>query len=273
MNLQTAQKLIKMTSDLYESQASDFSNTRSETWERPVLDFVDKIPPRSSILDLGCGNGRLFSLFREKLGFNGFTNGLKRMNKSYSRIRENLGITYLGIDTSKKLIALNHKKYNIRSHQFLNPFISASFKVGDGLKIKYRNRFDYVICLAVLHHMPSKELQLKFLKNIHQALKPKGQALISVWNRWQPKYQFNNLTIQQSNNVLDSINSQDLDKYDTIVPWRNSGKFRYIHTFTATELKELAQKTGFKNIDCFYADLSGKSNKNKGLNIYLIGKK
>lgn len=227
MKKETAKKLLKLNYDLYEQEAGDFSDTRQEIWEKPILDLVKTIKPKSQVLDLGCGNARLYQTLRD------------------------MKIDYLGIDTSKTLIKINQKKYP-----------EARFEVGDSLSMKYKNRFNYIISLAVLHHIPSERLQLKFLKNIYQSLKTNGQILISVWNRHQNKYQ-------------KYINSpkpfKDMAKNDTIVPWRKSGYFRYIYAFTAIELKKLAQEAGFKKIKCYYADKYGKTDKNKGLNIYLQG--
>ncbi len=312
MKPQTVKKLLKLNYDLYESQALDWDKTRSAIWEKPILDFIDKIKPKSSILDLGCGNGRLCDCIAK--------HGLSTRFNSGSKQIKQLKIKYVGIDISKKFIELNKKKYPISHSESFDCHsehseesqdrlreesrdpstslkMTAEFKVGDSLTVNFKNRFDYIISIAVLHHIPSKELQLKFLRNIYQALKPKGKILISVWNRWQPRYKKYFIPANPKHEIpapkqaryganrnpklrkyprqsasLSALIS-DLEKCDTIVPWKQSGKFRFIHCFTAEELKKLAKQTGFKDIKTFYADKTGESDKENGLNIYLIGEK
>ena len=285
MKLQTAQKLLKLNYDLYENHALDWDKTRPEIWEWPVIDFVSKIKPDSNILDLGCGNGRLYKAIL-KIKDQKSKTQIKYKN-SYSQIGKNLRIDYLGIDSSKALIKQNQKKYNVCVNPHLSLRISAIFRVGDGLNLKDKNKYDYVFCLAVMHHIPSQQLQIKLLKNIHQALNIKGQLLLSVWNRWQPRYkkyfvsnsksetlnfkQSQNSNITNSKHNFEIINLQsEIGPTDTIVPWKQTGKFRFVHAFTKTELANLAKKAGFKNIKTFYANKNKISDKKSGLNIYLI---
>lgn len=243
MKKSTINKLLQLNYELYEHQAQSFSDTRQEIWEKPILDLVKTIKPKSKVLDLGCGNTRLYQILADK------------------------EIDYLGIDPSKTLIKLNQTKYP-----------EARFEIGDGLKIKYKNTFDYIISLAVLHHIPSEKLQLKFLKNIYHALRSKGKILLSVWNRHQDKYQkyfsqkYKSAIIKSNprQSALFSASVCELGRSDLIVPWKDSGYLRYIHAFTKEELIKLAKRAGFINIQCFYADKYGKSDKEKGLNIYLI---
>ncbi len=234
MKPQTAQKLLKLNYDLYEDQALAWDETRSEIWEKTITDFIAKIKTDSSILDLGCGNARLY--------------------REISNIKSKKDqIKYLGIDPSKNLIQIDTQKYP-----------QADFKVGDGLTLKIKDQFDYVFCLAVLHHIPSKSLQLKFLKNIYNSLKKDGKLILSVWNRWQPKY------IQY---MQDQKLYADMEKTDTIVPWRQTDKSRYVHCFTKEELEDLARKSHFRNIQIFYANKKNITDQNGGLNIYLVAQK
>lgn len=225
----TAQKLLKINREFYEKFALSFASTRNNLWEKEILDFCAKIKPKSSILDLGCGNARLY------------------------QILSNQSIKYLGIDSSKNLIAMNQERYG-----------NNLFKIGDGLKLTIKNKFNYVISIAVLQHIPSKKLQLQFLKNIYTSLKPKGKILITIWNRWQDKYKkyFN------TDKPFD-----DMDFADIMIPWRGNKNARFIHAFKPDELHQLAEESGFKNIKCFTSKYGRKTNINKGFNIYLIGKK
>lgn len=225
MQENTAEQLIKLNQDLYNKVAEDFSNTRKEIWEQEIIDFVKNIQRNSTVLDLGCGNARLYQILSNK------------------------SINYLGIDSSNSLINLDKKNYP-----------EAKFKVGDGLKIKYKNKFDYIISIAVLHHVPSEELQIKFLTNCKKALKKDGILFLSVWNRWQAKYK---------KYFLDKKTFDDMNKADILVPWKG-GKSRFVHAFKINELKTLAKKAGFKKTVCFASAKGKQTDLNKALNIYLI---
>ncbi len=228
MKNDTVKKLIKLNQDLYNKVAEDFSNTRKEIWEKEILDFTNNIEPDSSVLDLGCGNARLYQIISKK------------------------SINYFGIDPSKKLIELNKKNY-----------AKAQFKVGDGLKIKFKNKFDYIISIAVLHHIPSQKLQIEFLVNCKNALKPNGILFLSVWNRWQNKYRkyFN-----------EPKPFSDMKQDDIIVPWKNKYA-RYIHAFKTNELKLIAKKAGFKKVVCFASAKGQQTDLKNALNIYLMAQK
>lgn len=239
MKKTTAKKLMQLTNKLYDKESLSFDKTRSDLWEKEIIEFTANIKPGSSVLDLGCGNARLYQFLANK------------------------SIKYLGVDVSKKLIALNKKKYgNSDAAVGANP----RFEVGDGLKFppkadqRVADKFDYVISIAVLHHIPSEELQIKFLKNIYNSLKPNGQLLVTVWNRYQQRYQKYFKTKKPY---------KDMENADLLVPWKQSGQFRYIHAFKPDELKQLAQKAGFKKIKVFTSKHGKITNLDQALNIYL----
>lgn len=116
---------------------------------------MDKVKPGSSVLDAGCGNGRLLM---------GLPKDLK----------------YTGLDISKALLSEAEKAYP--NHKFIETDITKE-------QIwKHLPQFDYIFCIAVLHHIPSEESQLFLLNQIKKHLKPKGKVLVTAWNLWQPKY-------------------------------------------------------------------------------------
>ncbi|HCW31190.1 TPA: hypothetical protein DGD59_00485, partial [Candidatus Collierbacteria bacterium] len=53
---------------------------------------------------------------------------------------------------------------------------------------KHLPQYDYIFCIAVFHHLPTKKDQLFVLNQIKRHLKPRGKILITAWNLWQPKY-------------------------------------------------------------------------------------
>jgi len=64
-------------------------------------------------------------------------------------------------------------------------------------------------------------------------LKPGGEAFITVWNRWQPRFWFRGKEIA--------------------VPWRTRDKvlYRYYYLFSYCELERLVKKAGFEVVKSF----------------------
>ncbi|MFH1510024.1 MAG: class I SAM-dependent methyltransferase [Candidatus Nealsonbacteria bacterium] len=209
MDKEYAKKILEETKENYNIISQDFSRTRNKFWEE--MGFISKyVNDNEKVLDLGCGNGRLYELFQEKT------------------------IDYYGVDFSEKLIEIAKKRYP----QF-------KFQVADALNLPFpADYFDKVFSIAVLHHIPSKELRLKFLQEIKRVLKPEGILILSVWhfNAFKKiKFFFKFL-------FLKIFHGKKIDSGDAFIPW---GKklLRYVHNFSTKELTKLVKKACFKVID------------------------
>ena len=140
--------------ETYEKIASDFSATRNYIWP-DIQPYLTKVKPHQSVLDVGCGNGRL----------------LLALPKT---------VKYTGLDISPKLLSEAQRKFP--HHHFIETDITRPDIW------KHLGKFDHVFCVAVMHHLPDKETQLFVLREIKSHLKPKGKLLITAWNLWQKKY-------------------------------------------------------------------------------------
>lgn len=208
MKKEYAEYLLRKTKEDYNSIAEDFSRTRWNIWDEFNI-FINYIKEGDSVLDVGCGNGRLLELLEDK------------------------HINYLGIDISEKLIELAKKKYP-----------QNNFLVADNLNLPFpNNNFDKVFSIAVLHTIPSEELRKKALLELKRVLKPGGLLVLTVWDIWRKdtfllllKYYFSKL-----------IGKSKLDFRDAFIPWAHKTK-RYYHFFTKKELQYLVEKSGLKII-------------------------
>lgn len=50
------------------------------------------------------------------------------------------------------------------------------------------NVADYCVCIAVIHHLSTRERRLQAIKEIARILRPSGRALIYVWAKEQKQY-------------------------------------------------------------------------------------
>jgi len=222
MKKEKIRKILKQNEKIWELIAEDFSKTRQENWKeiRPFFSFLKK---DDKVLDLGCGNGRLYqALERQK-------------------------IKYTGMDNSRNLI-------NIAKKRFINPSSPKKFPLflkGDALKLRTQfpdQEFDAIISIALLHHIPSFRLRMKIIKDCFHLLKPGGFLMITVWNlrQWRliNKYQLYSLFWGQAN---------------VFIPWR-SGEYqakRYHYAFRLKELKKMFVRTGFRVIRAYPEEKRG----------------
>lgn len=206
MKLKYAKYLIEKTKDYFDKNVDSFSSTRSQLW--PELDELKKyIKDGEKILDLGCGNGRLFELFRNK------------------------NIKYTGVDSSAKFVKKAKEKYG------------DYFIVADAFDLPLPDdSFDSIWAIAFFHHIPSKQFRLKALEEIKRVLKKNGKVIMTCWNF----YQFHYLRILLKFTLRKLFGLSKLDFKDVLLSPKKIKIQRYYHAFTKKELKKLFQKAGFK---------------------------
>jgi len=201
---------MEKTRDYFDKNVESFSESRNQIW--PELNELKKyIKDGERILDLGCGNGRLFPA----LGGSAAGGEIK----------------YIGIDASRKLIEKAREKYG--DH----------FKVADILSLPFSdNYFDSIWAIAVFHHIPSKALRAQMLEGVKRILKPGGKVIITCWNLYQSQY----FKLLLKFTFRKFFGLSKLDFKDVLLSPKKIKIQRYYHAFTKRELKKLFQKTGFR---------------------------
>ena len=147
MNSIRAQKVIRETRTVYNRLADLFSSTRDYVWNdvKPLIQYVSQ---GDTVIDLGCGNGRLYQL----LGKN--------------------QVNYIGIDQSDKLIKIAREKHP-----------GVRFLVSNMTKMALQNDIaDSIFCIASFHHLPSAKTRVKALKEMKRILKDHGKIIMINWN-------------------------------------------------------------------------------------------
>jgi len=229
MKKKYAEGLLKKTKQDYNAIAQEFSATRNQAWKEIEFLFNDYVIPGDKVLDLGCGNGRFFEILKDK------------------------DVDYIGVDFSEKLIEIAKQNYP-----------KVKFQVADALNLAFPNNyFDKIYSIAVLHHIPSEEFRMQFLKEARRTLKPNGFLILTVWKPESKK----SLNLFFKHTALRL--SGKLEKGDTFRPWGSKDAERYFHYFSEKELANLAGRAMFKIIK------QGITTNERGnrKNIYLIVQK
>lgn len=133
--------------DIYEEIAEHFKVTRVFTWSW-VKEFIEKLPNKSIIYDIGCGNGRNMV----------FDNHIM-----------------IGIDNCEKFINMCLKDNKLAIYANMTNINLPN------------NSADAIICIASFHHLSNFENRLKALNEMNRLIKPGCKILLSVWSINQPK--------------------------------------------------------------------------------------
>ena len=91
---------------------------------------------------------------------------------------------------AEKLVAFDYDKGTVAAAaKNLSKFKNATVEYNSVYDIKYRNQFDIVFCIGVIHHLEDPH---KAIKKLVDAAKPNGTVLIWVYgyegNEWIIKY-------------------------------------------------------------------------------------
>lgn len=216
MNENEVKKILAETETGYDEMAEKFSQTRKFFWRG--MEFIgDYVKDGDSVLDYGCGNGRLLELFSDKK------------------------IEYLGMDPSQKLVDLAQEKYKSAKFSKLNPSQS-SLPLED-------NFFNTSYSIAVFHHFPSRDYRQKIAEELYRVTKQDGHVIITVWNLYQRKY-IKNIIDNWINKLLGKSGLDFKDCYISFTD--NVGKkfSRFHHAFTKKELQKLFESVGFQTEMC-----------------------
>jgi len=235
MNSDTAQKILALNRQFYQTFAEPFSTTRMRL-QPGVRRILETLPPSGNILDLGCGNGYLAG----------------RLAQKYP------DATYIGLDNGPELLELARRACTgLQNISFLLADLTSpawEAELATALQAHAGRPFDIILAFAVLHHIPGDSARASIMKKIRSLIQPEGQFIHSEW-------QFlNNPRLRARIQAWERIglSEQDVDPADYLLDWRQGGQgLRYVHHFSENELAELANESGFIIPETFYADGEG----------------
>jgi len=188
--------------EVWNAIAGSWTNLRVKP-EREVIIFSEIINS-GPILDVGCGNCRNLIPFLKKSFF------CVGMDFSKGMIRE-----------AKKFL----KKRKLSTRLVIGNLSDLPFKKGTFLSI---------LCIRTLHHLETREIRLKALKEMKRV----GiKILMSEWKRWQLRFIWK---------LIRSFFSRHFA--DVYVDWNYHGKKykRFHHLYTKKELEDDLKKVRLK---------------------------
>jgi 2-polyprenyl-3-methyl-5-hydroxy-6-metoxy-1,4-benzoquinol methylase len=212
MDKQTQKELLNIVKRNYEEIAGEFSETRKRFLWPELLKISEEVKSGARVLDVGCGDGRLLRAFKYK------------------------DIAYTGIDASEKLIAIAKNKFADAGYKFL---------AGDILELSQFSEinFDYVFCVAVLQHIPGRDLQIAALRQMKNKIGADGKIILTVWNLWSQK-KYRRMIFKFF--ILKLIKKNKMNFGDILFDGFGGKSQRYYHAFRMGELKKIIKKSGLK---------------------------
>lgn len=206
--------------ETYERIADSFAPTRREPWPA-VVAFIDSLSPGSRILDVGCGNGRHMTALAER------------------------GHAVIGVDFSPRLLSIGREAARAKGWASRAEWIEAD---ADALPFRV-DSFDACICIAVLHHLPSREDRIAALSEVRRVLAAGGRAFVSVWALDQARFRD---AVEKRRSMEPSARG------DATVPWTlpdGTIAERYYHLFQEGELEPLIIESGLQ-VETFFRGTS-----------------
>ena len=232
MNSKTIDQLLAINQQFYQVLAQPFADSRG-TRQNGLQRVVASMNDVGSLLDVGCGNGRL----------------------ARALDAAGLAVRYTGIDASDALLAIAAQGAHALS-TVQTTFLSLDISQNGWTTALLQNSYDAISLLAVLHHMPGWERRVALLRSLKGLLAADGLLAVSTW-QFLNEERLRRKIVPWEQIGLDSA---DLEPGDYLLDWQRGGSgLRYCHLVDEEELRALADAAGLSVLDLFYADGVGQN--------------
>ncbi len=194
--------MVTNSQSVFDQIAPGWYNFRHWSIFRSELEALVQRWQKGSLLNIGCAHGPDFLPFKQSFDLYGvdFSGEMLRFARKYAQ------------------------KFNF----------AVMLSQADAACLPYPDQtFDWAISVATYHHIKDKEKRQAALKELRRVLKPGGEAFITVWNRWQPRFW--------------------LKRREVAMPWRTKGRtlYRYYYLFSYPELERRVKKADLQVIKSF----------------------
>jgi ubiquinone/menaquinone biosynthesis C-methylase UbiE len=188
---------VQSISAVYASIAHEFDHTRYKPWPS-VVKFIESFHC-GRVLDIGCGNGKYIPIVRKQCP----------------------ECVIHACDMCDEFVDIIQKRY---------PYAIAT--KANCCALPYDdNSIDYIISIAMFHHLRTDGNRIQCLDEMRRVLKPGGIGLITVWSTDAYKSTWKRLVGSGSSDTLQ----------DVLVPWKQKNgviQERYYHLFTQKEIHD-----------------------------------
>ena len=238
MNQTILDKLLAVNQIFYTELARPFADSRS-TRQTGLQQVVRSLNGVRSLLDVGCGNGRLAQAVDEA----------------------GLTLRYTGVDASDALLAIAAQYAGALSNVTAT-FLQVDISRDDWASKVPASDYEAIALLAVLHHIPGWERRVALLRALRGLLAADGMIIVSVWQFLNEERLRRKIVPWQEVGLHES----DLEPGDYLLDWHRGGSgLRYCHLVDESELSALAGAAGLAVSDLFYADGAGEN-----LNLFAV---
>ncbi len=223
MKKELIERLLALNHTFYQALAGPFSASRTAA-DPALASILPYIPQGASVLDVGCGNGRLALL----LG------------------RERPGTTYVGVDAVPELIDLARSAAT--QARVAATFYTADIARPGWAELLSPGRYDRVVALAVLHHLPGYDLRLRVVREMAGLLQPEGLLIFSTWHFLSGERTRRKVVPWATLGIAE----EELERGDYLLDWKRGGYgLRYCHLLDEQEVDRLAAESGLEPVEEF----------------------
>jgi 2-polyprenyl-3-methyl-5-hydroxy-6-metoxy-1,4-benzoquinol methylase len=227
MDSTVVRRLLEINRQFYTDFGAHFSATRQRI-QPGVHKILSGLVESESMLDLGCGNGEL----ARTLAQNKFCG------------------TYTGLDFSLPLLV----DAKSQPDGFSASFFEADLTAQDWEQSLGSAQYSLITAFAVLHHIPDRNLRRSIFLKVHSLLAPGGKFIHSNWQFLNSAKLKNRIQPWEAA----GLSATNVDEGDYLLDWRGGGSgLRYVHHFSADELDQAANETGFQVKETFFSDGEG----------------
>jgi len=231
----TIDQIKEQLKQSYSAIAQEFHETRKAPWEE-FNHFLAYVRKGSNVLDLGCGNGRLYEFLKPK------------------------EVRYLGIDHNSNLLDKACESYP-----------EAGFQLSDMTDADLPEEvFDNVFCIAAFHHIPGGKMRKSAAESIHRSLKTDGVLILTVWNLFQVKYL--KALIKAIVSCILHLGLKTAWN-DLMIKWGNFPVKRYYHAFLPKELLHYFPPDKWKTEEFYFTRKGNRVSFLRSFNLVLIARK
>ncbi|HEX2622957.1 MAG TPA: class I SAM-dependent methyltransferase [Phototrophicaceae bacterium] len=217
------QRLNAINREFYRVTATEFDQTRQEAWRgwEPLLPYLSSI---TSVLDVGCGNGR-FGVY------------LVQHLKAH--------LKYHGIDSNPALL-------NLAAVSLANdaPTLQVQLDEHDIIdNLPDTGQYDLVVLFGVMHHIPGYAERQGFIRKLAEQVTSGGVLAFACW-RFYEFERFRERIIPWYETLR-----AEIETHDYLLDWRRgTTALRYCHYVDDNEHTELIRASGLTELSTYRAD-------------------